>query len=344
VSAERARRVAWLPLTVVALAVFLNGPSWASPYEISTLFTVCTLIALAQGWNLIGGFGGQFSLANHAFVGAGGYTTALVMLHTGLPVWVAIVAGGVLSALLAAAVSFPLFRLRGVYFSIGSLAVALAVQAWMVNWTWAGATRGLNIPTGSLPAPETLYRYAVVLAVASTLIVYAVSRTQFGLRLMAVRDHEDAAVGLGVRGYTVKATAFVASAFVTGLVGAVIALNQISIEPMSAFGLAFTINMIVMAIIGGIGTTAGPIVGVLVVYYAIEKQLESVANLSTILTGVLVILVIRFAPNGLWGVFKRGAVLALDKLRSRRRRGPADEVTARPPLPTPTSVTSPRRK
>jgi branched-chain amino acid transport system permease protein len=216
------------------------------------------------------------------------------------------VASGALSAALAAIVSFPLFRLRGVYFSIGSLAVALAAQAWMINWTWAGATKGLNLPTDPLPAPFDLYRLAGLVAVLATLSVYLITRSQFGLRLMAVRDHEDAAAGLGVRGFTVKAAAFSYSAFLAGLVGAVVAFQQISIEPVSAFGLGFTINMVIMAIIGGIGTTAGPVLGVFLVYYCIQRQLESAANVSTILTGVLLILVIRFAPGGLWGVLQAG--------------------------------------
>jgi branched-chain amino acid transport system permease protein len=305
-------------VTVVAVVLIVNAPGWLSRYQIDILFTVFTLIGLAQAWNIIGGLGGQFSLAHHAFVGVGSYTTALLLLHTGVPTLVAVLASSALSAALAALVSFPLFRLRGVYFAIGSLAVALAAQAWMINWTWAGATKGLNLPTDPIPAPFDLYRLAGIVAVLATLSVYLIARSQFGLRLMAVRDHEDAAVGLGVRGFTVKAAALSYSAFLAGLVGALIAFQQISIEPVSAFGLGFTINMVIMVTIGGIGTTAGPVLGVFLVYYCIQRPLESSANLSTILTGVLLILVIRFAPGGLWGVLQAAAGRGWTWARRRR--------------------------
>ena len=304
------RRFAWLPFTAAALAFLLSATSWASPYDVSLYFTVMTLVALAQSWNIIGGLGGQFSLANHAFVGVGAYTVAMLLLKTGIPVTIAIVAAGFLSAVVAAIAALPLFRLRGVYFSVGSLAVALAIQAWMINWNYTGASTGLNIPIAQIPQSDGLYRIATILAVGATLGVYLLLRGQFGLRLMAVRDDEDAATGLGVRGFAVKAAALMLSAFIAGVAGALIALNQISIEPTTMFGLGFTVNMIVMAIVGGLGTTWGPVIGVLVVYEGIQQQLQSSPSLSAILTGALLIVIIRFAPGGLLDLARRVKSLA----------------------------------
>ncbi len=241
------------------------------------------------------------------------------MLHSGLPLWVGVLAGGVVSAAIAAVSSFALLRLRGVYFSIGSLAVALAIQSWMFTWNWAGGTQGLSFPPEAIPLQSTLLRGAGVVAVLSCLVVHLLRGSRFGLRLMAVRDHEEAATGLGVRGFTVKLTAFAISAFVTGVAGALVAVQQISIEPVSAFGLTFTINMVIMAIIGGIGTTAGPVVGVFVVYYCLQRQLESLENVSTILSGALVVLVIRFAPGGVWPMLRNGWTAAR-RLSPRRAR------------------------
>jgi branched-chain amino acid transport system permease protein len=281
-----------------------------------------TLVAMAQSWNLIGGLGGQFSVANHAFVGVGAYTVAMLLLKTGTPVGVAILASGALSVVVAAIASVPLFRLRGVYFSVGSLAVALAIQAWMIDWSYTGASTGLNLPIAQIPNSNALYRIATVLAVGATLCVYLMLRSQFGLRLMAVRDNEDAATGLGVHGFTIKAAAFMFSAFIVGVAGALIALDQISIEPTTMFGISFTVNMIVMAIIGGLGTTLGPVIGVLVVYVGIQQQLQSSPSLSGILTGALLIVVIRFAPGGLLDIAARARAFAMRTWRRLRASDP----------------------
>ena len=137
---------------------------------------------------------------------------------------------------------------------------------------------------------------------------------------MAVRDNEDAAGTLGVDAFRIKLVAFVLTSALTGLAGALLALRQVSIEPGAAFGLGWTINAIVMAVVGGVATLFGPLVGVLVVYYGIQTQLESYPELSSILTGVLLVVIVRFAPEGLWGIVVRAAGPLLGK---RRRREPS---------------------
>lgn len=269
------------------------------------IFTVLIYAALGQAWNLIGGLGGQLSLGHSVFVGVGGYMPAMLLTKSGVPLAVIVPASGAAAAL-AALVSAPLlFRLRGVYFAVGTLALALAAQAWMVNWEYTGATQGVNIPFDALPSADLLYYLALGLVALSTATTWLVQRSRFGLRLMAVRDAEEAAAGLGVATNRTKIAAYVLSAFLVGMTGALIALNQIIVIPENLFGLDWTIQMIVVTIVGGSGTVAGPLVGAFVIYYLIDQPLEGHASFSVIVTGLLLIAMVRFAPGGLWGLFER---------------------------------------
>ena len=175
----------------------------------------------------------------------------------------------------------------------------------MINWRYTGATGGLYLPGGPLPDPLTLYYLAVALLVLTTATVGLLVRSRFGLRLMAVRDDEDAAAELGVNGFTVKLVALTISAFFTGLAGTLVALQKISLEPYSAFSITWAVNMIVMCVVGGLSTLAGPIVGALVIF-GLQQLLLDFQTLSTLLMGILLIAIIRLAPDGLAGTFLAG--------------------------------------
>jgi branched-chain amino acid transport system permease protein len=202
-------------------------------------------------------------------------------------------------------ISAALLRLRGVYFAIATLAVALAAEAWMVTWEYAGASRGLNLPFSDLPGPLALYYLALGLTAAASLTAWWLTWSAFGLRLMAVRDDEAAARALGVNGTRIKVLVATLSGFFIGLTGAVVAFNQIALVPENLFDLRWATTMVVMALIGGAGTIGGPLVGAFVIYYLIEKQFESQPEASSLLAGLLVIAVIRFAPGGVWGTAMR---------------------------------------
>lgn len=324
-SARWTRDLAPAALLAVVVALLLAGTGSLSRYQLDVGFTLLTYLVLAQAWNILGGFGGQVTLAVSGFVGAGMYTTTLLLTKTGAGLGVAILAAGAVAALGAVVFSVPLFRLRAAYFSVGTLALTLTAQAAVVNWSYAGATQGISVPFDVVPTQTSLFQMAVALATVSLLAGWWIRRGTFGLRLMAVRDNEDAAGTLGVAAFRIKLVAFVLTSVLTGLAGALLALRQVSIEPGAAFGLGWTINAIVMAVVGGVGTLVGPLVGVLVVYYGIQTQLESHPELSSILTGLLLVVIVRFAPEGLWGIVVRGAGLLL----GRRVRGEAGGLDAR---------------
>lgn len=306
--------VAWVSVLVVLLLL----PGTISRGNQELLLSLLIWIGVAQAWNLIGGIAGQLSLGHSVFLGAGAYGLAMLVTKAELGwVW-ALGLAGLLSAALAWLVSYPLLRLSGVYFTIGSSAVALIGLAWMVTWEWTGESRGLNIPLDAVPDRATKFRLIAVLAVFSCVMVYLVLRSTFGLRLMAIRDDEGAAAALGVSARTVKRQAFVLSGLMAGLMGGAVAINQVSIEPNSMFSLKWVVTALVMVIVGGMGTTAGPILGAFVIYYLVDRSLDGQPVLQALLNGVLVIAVIVVAPSGLVGLAKDSWSRALNRVRPPR--------------------------
>ena len=301
-----ARQLVGLAAVAVVLVGVLAGPVYLSPYFVVLAYSLFTSITLAQAWNLVGGYGGQFSLAHGMFVGVGSYTTGVLLIHTTAPLAVAIVLSGLCAGAIAALTGLPLFRLRGHYLAVGSLGVALAAQTWMVNWSHTAASSGLTLPDRAMLDGTAQYYLAAGLLILTVLCIALVVRSRFGLRLMAIRDNEAAAAELGVEGLAVKLGAFVLSAFFVGIAGALIAVQQISIEPVSAFSITWTFTMITMAVIGGPSTLMSPVLGAIVLF-ALQQQFQDYESWSTLVTGVALILIVVLAPAGLWGAFHAGA-------------------------------------
>jgi len=287
------------------LLLVLTGPLYLSPYGVFLAFSLFSYITLAEAWNLVGGYGGQFSLAHGMFVGVGSYSAAVLLIHTTVPLALAVVLSSACTSAVAAIVGLTLFRLRGHYFAVASLGVALAAQSWMVNWPYTGASGGLTLPDRAQLDGTTQYYLAAGLMILTVLCVAMVVHSRFGLRLMAIRDNEDAAAELGVRGLTVKLGAFAVSAFFVGVVGALVAIQNSSVEPNSAFSLTWTIAMIVMAVIGGAATLTGPIIGAVVIY-GIQQQFQDYESWSTLITGGVLVLIVVITPGGLWGAIAAG--------------------------------------
>ena len=297
----------WLgwAVVVIVLVVLIAGPSYLNLYTLSLGFTLFNFMILALSWNLLGGYGGQFSLGHAIFVGAGSYTIAVLLVHTGIPLYLAVLLSGVLAAIIAALSGLLLLRLRSAYFSVGTLGIALAGLSWMINWSYTGGTQELSLPPSATLDYSTLYYASLAVLVLTVVCLVLLVHSSFGLRLMAVRDDEDAAAELGVNSFLVKMTAFIVSAFFIGLAGALIALQSVSIEPNSAFSLNWTVNMIIMAVLGGLATTIGPLIGAVVIF-TLQQQLQSYGSWSTLVIGLLLIIIIRLAPQGIWVLLRQG--------------------------------------
>lgn len=298
-----------LLLLAVAVAAAAIVPSLSGDYVTLVGYQILLYAALGQAWNLIAGYGGLVSLGSAAMIGIGSYGTAKLIIDHDVPLIPAMLAGGLLAGAFAAAVSPLLFRLRGLYFVVGTLVLAEALRVWMVNWNGLGGSAGLFL-TNSAPTTDGLYRMALALAAAATLIVVVILRTRLGLGLRAVRDDEDTARQMGLRTFRVKLIAFSVSAFVMGVAGGLQADRLGKIEPYSAYGLAWTVDIVTIVIIGGMGTVIGPLVGAVFVIVLGEKLADH-PETHIAITGVILILVIRFAPYGIWGAISLGTRRAL---------------------------------
>jgi branched-chain amino acid transport system permease protein len=256
------------------------------------------LLTLALAWNLLAGYGGQVSLGNGAFVGLGAYAMALLANHTGLAGVLLLPLCGLLAALLAALLSRAIFRLRGLYFTIGTLAFAEALRILMVNLPQFGGANGIVLKIESPPV-YGLYWMALAVALLSALLIGVTLRSSASLALRAVRDDEAVASEMGVRTFRVKLLCFSFASFLMGLAGGLQALKLGVIEPYGAFGMSWTIDTVAIVVIGGLGTRGGAILGALL-YLLLGEVLRDQPELHGALTGVFLLLVIRLSPRGLW--------------------------------------------
>ena len=305
------RRILIAGLILAAVIAAAVVPRYTGQYGLLVAFEIVQLAALSQAWSLLAGYGGIVSLAVAAFVGVGSYGTAEVALREGWGVVPSVLAGGLVAVVFALIVSVPMLRFRGLYFTIGSLVLAEALGIFMSNFSGFGGNAGITLP-GTAPSLQTIYLYSLVIAVAATAIVALLVRSRLGLGLKAIRDDEDVAERVGVRTFRTKLTAFVISAFVMGIVGGLQAQWTGYVEPTGSFALDWTVNTVNAAIIGGVGTVVGPLAGS-AISVEISQRLANYPTIHLIILGVLLIVVIRLTPSGLWG-----AVLQLAKTMQRR--------------------------
>jgi branched-chain amino acid transport system ATP-binding protein len=316
----RERTFASLAVLAAAAVVALGVSGGLSLNELNIGATLCVYIALAEAWNILAGLSGQVSLGVGAFVGSGAYAMGLVMVHAGFGVLPGLIVATGAATLLGAVLAVPLLRLRGDYFAVGTLAAALALQAWLLNWNFVGGSTGLSLPVAAVPALAGLYRLGVVVAVLGIGAAVLVRGSRFGLRLLAIREHEEAAATLGVNTWRLRVGALLLSSALMGLAGGAFALMQLSFEPNGMVGLNWTIWAVMMVVIGGFGTITGPIVGAVFVYYVVATRLAAYPTLGLFIEGALLIVIVRFAPKGIVPLVADG-VKAHVRLR---RRAPQD--------------------
>ena len=302
----------WGAALVVALLVPLAFPR--AEYALDMLFLIFLYGAMASAWNILGGFAGQISFGHAAFLGIGAYATA-VLSARGWPVWATFPAGGALAATYSLLIGIPSFRLRGPYFAIATIGIGEATRLVALNLN--GLTGGASGLTLSLAPAAAVQYYTAFAVLAGTMGLAAVIRhSRFGLALAAVRADSDAAETAGVDATAAKTQALVVSAFILGVCGGVYAMHYLFVNPDSVFGFSTSIALVIMPIIGGIGTIAGPLLGA-TIFTFIREQLEAnFQNLDLLAFGLLLCAIVLFEPRGLLGM--------LERLRRRRSADSAD--------------------
>jgi branched-chain amino acid transport system permease protein len=313
---------------VLALATL---PAWDSDRSLQTaLVTVLLYLSLAQMWNLLAGFAGLISIGQQMFVGMGIYSLLTLSEDRGIDPFLSIALAGCVAAVLSIPVAGVAFRLRGGYFAIGTWVIAEIFRLLVIesDSLAGGDVRSLtraSLGGYSLDTRSNLiYWAALILAVGSVAIVVFTLRSRLGLGLRSVRDSEDGARSLGVDVTRTKLVVWVVAAFWTGATGAVVLLNSPSARADSSFSvLRWTAVIIFIVVIGGVGSTTGPIIGVLV-YWALDEQLADAETWRFIILGAVAAVMAIVAPKGVYGLIQRWHPLQFFPVR-RRLIGPGVE-------------------
>ena len=322
-----------LALALVVLGIVL--PAFASRALIQDMFFILSMLTLAQFWNLLAGYGGLVSVGQQAFVGLGAYAMFGGVILLGLDPLAALGLSGLVAVAIAVPTAFFAFRLQGAYFAIGTWVVAEIVRLGLASWQTLGGGTGTSLPRTASAFWGTeqvaiwfdvraagardivTYWLALALAVATIGGIYGLLRSKRGLALAALRDNFAAAQSVGVDAQRLKWLVFLVAAFGTGLAGGLIYLQKGRISPDAAFSVTdWTAYVIFIVVIGGIGTIEGPILGVLV-FWALQNTLADFGSWYLMILGALGIVVMLFAPRGLWGLFSARTGLHLFPIRRR---------------------------
>lgn len=328
---RRSRRLMALIAVLTALAVF---PVFIRDrHLLHVLIVIFVYITLVESWNLPGGFAGYTSFGHVLFFGVGGYTTASLVVFFGVPAVLSFLAAGVLSAAVALVFGYVSLRLKGPYFAIATLALATIGRFLFLNLEYFGGAEGLLLPMSSLsPEVEKIPYYYGSLFIASLTVatIYTITKRRLGLGLMAIRDDEAKAEGLGINTTRHKVIAFIVSAFFPGVVGGLYASYLEYVNPDACFNILYSANILLMAILGGLGTIAGPVLGAAVVTTLSEILSLMVAHQARlVIFGLIFIVLAIYLPGGLMSVGRRLGRRHLAGNRAVGTTAPDGPITAR---------------
>jgi branched-chain amino acid transport system permease protein len=308
--------VTWL--VAGAIAVLLALPLWLNSYAVTVFIFMFFYAFLGQAWNIVGGYAGQLSAGHAAFVGIGGYASALLSARAGLTPWIGMLVGGVLSAGLGTVVGYLGFRfgLRGFYFVLLTVAFAEVCRILALNTDAVGGALGFYITFTGNPRQfqfqdnRAYYYVALGLMLAATGIVAVIERRRFGAYLIAIREDEQACEALGVNTFRYKMLAMVVSSFLTGVGGTFYAFYLFSLQPNSVFGIPLSVEIVIRPIVGGAGTVLGPILGSFILSPLAEAARiyfgqGSWSGAHLIAYGLLLIAVVLFLPQGAYPALRR---------------------------------------
>ncbi|MGA3127375.1 MAG: branched-chain amino acid ABC transporter permease [Candidatus Korobacteraceae bacterium] len=273
------------------------------------VFLFAIYLAMANMWNLLAGYSGLVSLCQPAFLGIAGYAM-VIGTWLGIPWVIGLLGGAVIAGVFALLLSNAVFRLTGVYFSIGTLVVPEALR--MVFYLWrpvGGALQGggsgyMVKGAAALLPPSYIYWMALLVGVGSMIIMRIVLRSNLGLGLAAVRDNERSAAACGVDVFRLKVYTFVISATVTGLAGGIYFLNMGYIEPSATFNVKWTMAILLATVIGGIRTEEGPFFGSLVTVF-LYFLLARYSGYSLLIQGIILIVIMLLSPQGIVGMLRK---------------------------------------
>jgi branched-chain amino acid transport system permease protein len=295
-----------LRVTAVLLIAFAFVPLLHNSYYENLCRGILMFATLSLGWNIIGGYTGYVSFGNVVYFGLGAYTTAALWQHWHIQnVAVCVVCAIVVGVSFALLMGVPILRLRGHYFGIATLGIALAVQEIVTNVDWLGGGSGFTVR--QLESFSTYYYAMWIVCALSMLATFFIARSKLGYAFVAIRENEEAAAVLGVNPTRYKVVAWAISAAMAAAAGAVFAGANGFIDGPTAFAVDNNVFPIVMTILGGVGTVAGPLVGALILTAINETLWSHFPQVHTLFFGLVIVVVVVFLPRGiLWLVTLRG--------------------------------------
>jgi branched-chain amino acid transport system permease protein len=307
----------------IGLVVFAIGRGLDIGYLFFAGYTILQFVVLATAWNILGGYCGYVNFGSAAFFGLGAYTSVFFYKLDAipLPIPLLIVAGGIVSGIIGFGMGYLTLRLRGAFFAIATLAMAVVLQTLIVNWDFVGGSRGayilrpenLELGAFTLHYIEYLFLLMLALAVVALGISRAIERSQLGFGFATIRDDELAAEASGVPTLRLKLIATTLSGALMGMAGAPFPYYIGYLQPSSAFGLEYGVNSIAMPMIGGTTSWIGPLVGSLLLGTLQQVATVTISSaVNLLLVGVLLVTFVIIAPNGLVG-------LVQEHLRARRK-------------------------
>ncbi|HST00108.1 MAG TPA: branched-chain amino acid ABC transporter permease [Usitatibacter sp.] len=297
-----------LAALVVAAAIMAASTLVTNDYFFSAAYTVLQFVILATAWNILGGYAGYVNFGSAAFFAVGAYTSVALYKAVHPPLVVSIVSGTVVAGLLGLAVGYLTLRMRGVFFAIATLALAVVLYTCVVNWEYVGGARGAYIlqpkelPFGLKRYIHVLFGAMVLMAAAALVVARTVERSAIGRGLAAIRDDELAAECAGVPTLRLKILAAAVSGALMGMAGTTFPYYLSYVEPSAAFNLSYAVNSIAMPLIGGMMSWVGPLLGAVLlgtVQQVVQVTVSSEWNL--LIVGALLVAFVTLAPNGIMG-------------------------------------------
>ena len=281
-------------------------------------YVILQYIVLATAWNILGGYTGYVNFGSAAFFALGAYTSVVLIKAFSAHLLILLAAAALVSALLGLGLGYLTLRLRDVFFSIATLALAVVLQTFFINWEYVGGARGITVPRPAAPLfgnyVAFLFVLMLVMAVGAVAIAWWIERSWIGRGLAAIRDNEEAAECMGVPTLRLKLLATTISGALMGLAGSPFPYYVTFVEPSSAFNLDYAVNSLAMPMIGGSTTWVGPVIGAVLLGTAQQLATVTISSaLNLLIVGVILVAFVIVAPEGIVGLVGRRL--------SRQRRG-----------------------
>ena len=309
---------------LVLLAAFIFTQSGINRFYYFAGFAILQYVMISTAWNILGGYGGYINFGTAGFLGVGSYTAVAMIEYYGAGIVEQIIVAGIIAGVIGLSIGFFTLRLKGVYFAIATLALAIVLETFVNNWDYVGGAAGVSILPPRTPEllgiaivdrkggaifnnnKEFLFFLMAFLAILSVWIARTIEKGKLGRGLNAIKDNEEAAECMGVPTLRLKLTATVISGALMGMAGAVFPSYLTFVDPPTAFNLEFAINSLAMPMIGGTFTWIGPVVGSILLGTVQQVAIVTISSeLNLLIIGVLLVFFVTVAPQGIVGWFMK---------------------------------------